>query len=183
LQRSISGNATYRSLAALAGAIPKRFFVQQRVKAVTGHFPVADFATIKQSAVATKLAPVPDDHVLIGTWITDGEDSNAAFTVSLRGGKLRVSGFCRSDGEQFEVKQAKWDGKALSFIARMPSTDTITKNVFRVRPDGKVDLELTTYEVWKKKDVKPGELPEAWRVSRRPTPNTKIRRAPKYHKG
>jgi len=138
---------------------------------------------MRESTVYTKLARIPDDHALIGTWITDDEDSNAAFTVSLRSGKLRVSGFCRSDGEEFEVKQVKWDGKALSFTARMPSTDAVTKNVFQTRPDGKVDLELTSYEVWKKKDVKPGELPEAWRsVSRRPKPHTKIRQAPKSHK-
>jgi hypothetical protein len=46
----------------------------------------------------------------------------------------------------------------------MPSTSYTTKLLFRIRPDGKADLELTLYEVWKKKDVKPGELPEAWKV-------------------
>jgi hypothetical protein len=73
----------------------------------------------------------------------------------------------------------KWDGKALSFIARMPSTNNVTKNVFRIRSDGKLDHELTTYDTWKKKNVKPGEIPEAWRPpSGRPTPFTKVRRAP-----
>ena len=59
------------------------------------------------------------------------------------------------DGEEFEITQVKWDGKALSFIARMPSTETTTKNVFRMRLDGRVDLELTTYEIWKKRMSSP----------------------------
>ena len=42
----------------------------------------------------------------------------------------------------------------------MPSTEFTTENVFRLRPDGKVILELTLYEVWKKKDVRPGDMPE-----------------------
>jgi hypothetical protein len=54
------------------------------------------------------------------------------------------SGFCRSDGEEFDIRQVKWDGRALSFMARMPSTDNVTKNVFRMRPDGKLDLDLNS---------------------------------------
>jgi len=78
----------------------------------------------------------------------------------------------------------KWDGKALSFIARMPSTGTSTKNLFRLRLDGKLDLELTTYDVWRKKDVKTGEAPKAWRrASDRSTAQTKVRRSRTFHKG
>jgi hypothetical protein len=53
----------------------------------------------------------------------------------------------------------KWDGKALSFIARMPSTNNVTKNVFGIRSDGKLDHELTTYDTLKKKNVKPVRFP------------------------
>lgn len=110
----------------------------------------------------TEMNTTPADRALIGTWITNEEDSNAAFTFSSENDEFHVSGFCRSDGERFEITHVKWDGEALSFFARMPSTGTITKNVFRLRPDGKLDLELTTHEVWKKKDVKPGGIPETW---------------------
>jgi hypothetical protein len=123
---------------------------------------------------------IPDNHRLIGTWITDDEDSEAAFTFSVKNKKIRVSGFSRSDGEAFEITHLKWDGKILSFTARMPSTDTVTKNTFRVRRDGRLDFELTTYEVWKKKNVKPGEIPEAWQGA---TPYTHIRRATTSRKG
>ena len=111
--------------------------------------------------MANKLPAFPP--VLLGTWITDEEDSNAAFTFSVRNSKVRVSGFCRSDGEKFEVRKVNWDGKTLSFTARMPSTNFVTKNVFRIRRDGRLSLELTSYEIWKKKEVTPGEAPEAWR--------------------
>jgi hypothetical protein len=116
-----------------------------------------------KSGVARILSAVSSDHPLVGTWITDEEDSNAAFTISAKSGEFCVSGFCRSDGEKFEITQVEWDGETLRFVARMPSTDTSMKNAFRLRPDGKADLELTIYEVWKKKDVTPGETPEAWR--------------------
>jgi hypothetical protein len=108
------------------------------------------------------------DHPLIGTWVTNEEDSDAAFTISVTDGEFRVSGVCQSDGETFEIEGVNWDGSALTFTAIMPSTGFVTKNVFRVRPDGQLDLELTTYEVWKTLSVKPGESPRGWRTTSRP---------------
>jgi hypothetical protein len=105
-------------------------------------------------ARASQFPSTPAEHALIGTWVADEETSDAAFVFSGRENRLHVSGFCISDREEFEITEVKWDGKALSFTARMPSTDTVTKNIFRIRPDGKLTLALTTYEVWKKKVVK-----------------------------
>ncbi len=134
--------------------------------------------------MAKRLPTIAAYRALEGTWITDEEDSNAAFIFSTKGGKFRVSGFCRSDGEEFEITRVRRDGDSLSFVARMPSTDNVTKNVFRIRPDGKLDLELTTFEVWKKKDAKPGEIPEAWRrAPGRLTPYAKVRRTSMSRKG
>jgi len=107
---------------------------------------------------------IPVEHPLIGTWITDDEDSDAAFVVAVVGNQLQVGGFCRSSGEEFDITEVSWDDGALSFVATFPPTGTVTKNVFRVRPDGRAVLELTSYEIWKKKDVKPGDPPEAWRT-------------------
>jgi hypothetical protein len=129
--------------------------------------------------VALKTRTIRINDTLLGTWITENEDSNAAFTVSAKNNRYRVAGFCRSDGEMFEITRVKWDGKALSFIARMPSTKAVSKNVFRIRQDGKLDLELTTYEVWKKKDIKAGEIPTAWqRRSVRPTQHKRSGKPP-----
>jgi hypothetical protein len=105
------------------------------------------------------------DHPLIGTWVTSDEDSDAAFTFSVADGEFRGSGFCRSDGEEFEISGVNWDGTALTFTAIMPSTGFATKNIFRIRPDGKLDLELTTHEVWKKTGV--GQVPRGWRAPAR----------------
>jgi hypothetical protein len=120
----------------------------------------------------TKLPSTIPDHALIGTWVTEKEDSEAAFTFSARDNTLHVSGFCISDREEFEITKVKWDGKALSFTARMPSTETVTRHVFRIRRDGKLTLELTTYEVWKKRKAV-GAMPAAWRrASDRPSLDT-----------
>lgn len=63
----------------------------------------------------------------------------------------------------FEISDVVWNEDALSFTARFPPTGTVTRNVFRAGSNGVADLELTTYEVWIKKEVRPGDLPEAWR--------------------
>jgi len=78
------------------------------------------------------------------------------------------------DGEAFEISELKWDGEALSFAARMPSTDTLTRNCFRMRADGRADLQVTIYEIWKKQEVKVGERPKGWDgVAGRTTPSTR----------
>ena len=101
-------------------------------------------------------------HPLVGTWITDDEDSNVALVIKVVQGRFRVTGFCRSDGECLKITKVDWDGKMLSFETVMPSTGCKTRQAMRPRPDGKVELELTYWEIWKKKKVKPNELPEAW---------------------
>jgi len=111
------------------------------------------------------LSKISEEHPLAGTWITDEEDSDAAFVFTIENGEIKVSGFCQSDGEMFEIKDTKWDGETLTFTARMPSTDYTSINSFQMRPDGKADLTLTIFEVWKKKDVKPGVRPEGWQVA------------------
>jgi hypothetical protein len=104
------------------------------------------------------------NHPLLGTWITEDEDSDVAFVISTVDDTFHVSGFSRSSAVPFEVFDVVWDGEALSFTARFPPTNTVTQNVFRARSNGVADLELTVHEVWIKKEVKPGDLPEAWRT-------------------
>ncbi len=101
---------------------------------------------------------------LIGTWISTDEDSDAVFVFSGVGDQLHARGYSKSDGEPFEISQIKWDRQAVSFVARMPSTNTVTQQVFRARPDGTAEHQLTVYETWVKKAVAPGEPPESWRA-------------------
>jgi hypothetical protein len=38
-------------------------------------------------------------HPFIGTWVTEEEDSDVAFSIRVHNGKFQVAGFCISDGE------------------------------------------------------------------------------------
>lgn len=114
--------------------------------------------------MAKTMKTVQKDHPLVGTWITEDEDSNLAFVIEVRRGRLHVSSFTRSDGEVHRIRNLKWDGKALSFDSVVPSNGWRTKVVFRTGPNHSAKVEFTLFEVWKKKDVKPGELPEAWQT-------------------
>jgi hypothetical protein len=92
----------------------------------------------------------PPDEALVGTWITADEDSDASFSFSINKGEYEVSGFCLSDGEKFDIADVAWDGIRLSFTAIMPSIKFRSRNSFRVLAEGKIELELTIYETWKK---------------------------------
>ena len=118
--------------------------------------------TVRRMSEPHRQIIIRPDHPLVGTWVTEEEDSRAAFVISVSRNKFRVSGFSRPDGEAFKITQLKWDGRALSFTARMPSTGWTTRNVLRLRRDGNANLEITLFEIWKKKDVKPREPPEGW---------------------
>jgi hypothetical protein len=111
------------------------------------------------------MTEISKEHPLVGTWITEDEDSDSAYVVKASRGRFVVSGFCRSDGERFRITQTRWDGLNLSFEALMPSTKWKSRHVFRLKKDGSVEHEITIWENWKKKDVTPGQLPEAWQVN------------------
>ena len=119
-------------------------------------------------------------HPLVGTWITDEEDSNSAFVIKVAGGKFAVSGFCRSTKERFKITRIRWDGVSLSFDAVFPSTAWKSGHVLQLRADGRMKHELTIWEIWKKKAVKPGQLPEAWKPKKKSSgisPLDRVRRA------
>jgi len=91
-----------------------------------------------------------DDHPFVGVWVTEDEDSDVSFTVSVVDGQFSVHGVCISDGEPFEITKVEWADERLSFNAEMPSTGMSSVNVFQLRLDGRADLTLTTFEVWRK---------------------------------
>ena len=86
------------------------------------------------------------------TWIDDAEDTDAIFHINLVDGEFKVSGNCISDGEQFEITNIIFDETSLKFETLMPSANYKVRNKLTEREDGKVDLELTTFEIWKKKE-------------------------------
>lgn len=99
-----------------------------------------------------KITNSSEAHAFLGEWVTEGEDSDVSFEISASGDSFHVTGVCISDGEEFEIHNFSSGDKWLSFDAIMPSTGWRSKNVFKLRADGKADLELTIYEVWKKKE-------------------------------
>ncbi|MDF7802205.1 hypothetical protein P4C99_22230 [Pontiellaceae bacterium B1224] len=92
------------------------------------------------------------EHRFVGTWIDDAEDTDVIFQIEFIEDEFKISGNCISDGEQFEVTNISFDGTSLKFETLMPSTNYKTKNKLTVREDGKTDLELSIFEVWKKKE-------------------------------
>jgi hypothetical protein len=106
---------------------------------------------------------MPENHPLVGTWITENEDSNVAVVIKSDGGPPQVECFTRSDGGFHDITDLLWDGESLEFHSTVPSNGWKTKHVFRAAPDGTAHVEFTWYEVWKQSDAKPGQLPEAWR--------------------
>ena len=107
---------------------------------------------------------MPDDHPLVGTWITEDEDSNMAVVIGVKNGQPEIACFTRSDGEFHGICDVRWNGESLHFDSVVLSNGWRSHHVFRAAADGTANVEFTWYEVWKKKDVKPGELPEAWRT-------------------
>ncbi len=46
---------------------------------------------------------ISNTHPLVGTWITDEEDSDAAFVIKVSRGHFVVTGFSQSTGEKFKI--------------------------------------------------------------------------------
>ena len=63
----------------------------------------------------SKTPSISVNKALLGTWITDEEDSSVAFAFSTKNNGYLVNGFCRSDGEEFEITRVKveWQGPQL----------------------------------------------------------------------
>ncbi len=95
---------------------------------------------------------IQQNHPLVGRWVDYAEDTDMVVLIDSINEYLKVSAHCISDGEQFKIKNTSWDGSILTFYTEMPSTGWKTKHQLTLREDGKVNLELTTFEVLKKKN-------------------------------
>jgi hypothetical protein len=91
-------------------------------------------------------------HPLVGTWVTDEEDSRAEFTISMSAGGFAVTGHDISDGEAFVISNISWNGEVLRFDSLMPSTQYAARHAVRMAPDGKtMEHEFTLMEIWRRK--------------------------------
>ena len=96
---------------------------------------------------------IESNHPLVGTWITENEDSDVEIKVDVSEGYFKISAICISDGEKFEVYDINWHENTLTFLTVMPSTKTKSTCTLSIRENGNADFSLTTYEVWKKKNL------------------------------
>jgi hypothetical protein len=99
------------------------------------------------------LKKIDRNHPLIGTWITEEEDSSAEITIAFETGHFRVTGYGSMSKEKFIIENLSWDGKKLKFTSRIPSSNDAVKHMLMLLPDLKVDHELTFCDAWKRKDT------------------------------
>lgn len=84
---------------------------------------------------------------LIGEWVhvdpVDSDDYRSRYIISGNAENPIVSGQDLSDEERFEITEVHWDGKELSFVSLMPSTNRSGINVFRPLEGGRLESKFT----------------------------------------
>jgi len=102
-----------------------------------------------------KIAPIEGrvDQRLVGGWTV--EESSAVFVIHAFDGRMVIHGVDASDGEAFDITDAKWDGKTFSGTFRMPSSNWTTHSALRFE-----STEVLWGAAWG--DV-PGIVEERWR--------------------
>lgn len=106
---------------------------------------------------------------LCGVWRCFEEDSDdyyrAEYTIGVSNGEFQVSAIDRSDGEEFEISDVRWNGVSLSFHSYVPSTARCGISQLRYVGDGKVEFlfTFTVREIWGRyvKDAEPVANPDA----------------------
>ncbi|MBU2709163.1 hypothetical protein KCM76_24420 [Zooshikella marina] len=99
-----------------------------------------------------KVESIQSNHPLIGTWITENDDSAVEFTIYPEGSTLQVKGRDRMDGESFVITEIEFSNAQLSFRSTMPSTGHTVVNRMKSVSKGLVDFEYTIKETWVKVD-------------------------------
>ena len=97
-----------------------------------------------------KVEAIQSNHPLVGTWVTEHDDSAAEFTVYPKGNTLLVKGQDRMDGESFVITEIEFSDNQLSFRSTMPSTGHTVVNRMKLVSKDVVDFEYTIKETWVK---------------------------------
>ncbi len=99
-------------------------------------------STLTGSAMQQKVDTQPSETMSPRTAGQDisGEwhvvDSTARFKISFVDGDIHIEGWDSSDGEKFRISDVQWDGKRLSGIFVMPSTNGTTySNLLLIDPN------------------------------------------------
>ncbi len=90
------------------------------------------------------------DAEITGRWVTENEDSDVELIIDFQAGVPSVTAHCRSDHEKLEVINLRTEGDVLSFETVVPSSGYRARNSMRFLNSDNCELELTTWERWKK---------------------------------
>jgi hypothetical protein len=116
------------------------------------------------------LDPPDLSNPLCGVWRCFEEESEdyyrAEYTISVQNGEFKISAIDRSDGEEFEISDVKWNGVSLSFHSYVPSTARCGVSQLRYVGDGKVEFlfTFTVCEIWGR-HIEEGEHSEDGKAS------------------
>ena len=94
------------------------------------------------------IIPILCRHPLVGAWRNPDPDYASEFTVSAAPDGFTVMGVDINDGEQHEIWGVSWDGMALRFTSRMPSTNHVVEHEFRLNGVDHVIHRFTLLESW-----------------------------------
>jgi len=95
---------------------------------------------------------------LIGTWVSEDEDTTSNFTIAIHQNKYNVSGIDLSDGEIYKIEHIEWNGASLSFTTLMPSTGYSVKYDITPHSENEAESALTVQEKWKKTSATSGKM-------------------------
>jgi hypothetical protein len=93
---------------------------------------------------------IDEDNPLIGSWVTNDDDSSAMFSISVENNRFLVEGIDRMDGEAFQISDIHWDGKKLSFTSKMKSMNYTVRHVMFSISKNRIIHEYTIPEKWKR---------------------------------
>jgi hypothetical protein len=107
------------------------------------------------------MKPIPNQ--LLGKWVHtlpwDSDDYLSEYDISLKNGKLSVSGVDLNDNEKFKISKISWDGKCLRFTSFMPSTRRVGLNELRIKKNGRMESRFTFTVI--EEMVRPKTQPDA----------------------
>jgi hypothetical protein len=91
-------------------------------------------------------------EAFVGVWVDDMEDGpTAEISIRVVDGDVLVSEIDTRDNEASEISDISWDGQALRFVRRWPSTGYRDENELRLMGPDSITLRSTGTEQWERK--------------------------------
>lgn len=91
-------------------------------------------------------------EALVGVWVDDWEFGPVEeITIRVVDGEVSVSEVDSPDNEAYEISDISWDGRALRFVARVPSTGHRVENDLRLADPDSMMVRSTCRAQWERK--------------------------------